>query len=294
MALTFCTVCIRSADAGAEEAPKTLIDELKVLVEKARSERAADRWLQRDLDDLVARYDVPELAVVVFENFQDRRFVPSKDWRFSGARMQVDRGFGLVCSVDPNATAAPVETRDEPELSREEAVAGLLVNLLLKDQVREEPDTDKARDDQSDPVSTGPAIGILPANIPNAFLVEMELTLGETSEEARVSYSVFQSEAEEYGYSLKLKTGPRGYVEVERQRQQRSAIIDSQDLGEVFSDGQSHRLAWLHDRSGRVVVTLDDVVILDATDNAFRDDYKQFKITNDSGDLAIHHLKISG
>lgn len=279
--------------AAAEQDQKTLIDELKVVVERARAERVADRWLQRDLDDLIARYDVPELTVRVFENFQDRRFAPSEGWRFSGPGMEVDRGYGLVSVVDPNASSGrAADARSEPDLSREEAVAGLLVNLLLQDKVRDEPD--HRADGQSEAVPKGPAVGMLPADIPNAFLVEMELTLEETSEEARVAFSVFQSEAEAYGYALKLKTGPRGYVEIERQRQQQRAIVDSRDLGEVFSDGQSHRLAWLHDGSGRIVVTLDDAVLLDASDKAFRDDYRQFKITNDSGNLAIHHLKISG
>ena len=84
------------AAPGSAEEEVTLLSELKTITEKAKAERAADRWLQRDLDDLVSRYDKPKLRELVLENFQDRRFVPADGWRFTGTQTQFDRGYGPV------------------------------------------------------------------------------------------------------------------------------------------------------------------------------------------------------
>ena len=55
--------------AAGEADTQTLVDELRQLADQARQQRAADRWLQRALDDMVARYDWPWRKELVFDDF---------------------------------------------------------------------------------------------------------------------------------------------------------------------------------------------------------------------------------
>jgi hypothetical protein len=280
---------------AAEDKQDQLLTELKTLTEKAKQERAADRWLQNELETLISRYSVPTMKILVSQDFQDRRFEASKDWTTTSGHFEFDRGYGLVSRVDPNAKAATSKADDpnRPDLSKEEAVAGLLVGLLLKEQrssAREEPV--KPAEASVNPAEA--ASIFLPTTVSNAFLLESELTLGETSEEARIAFGVFQSAKEDYGYQLRFKSGDRGYVEIQRIRNKGSSVVETRELADVFKDGKSHQLSWLHDSNGQIRVKLDDQIILEASDRAFKDDYQRLRIVNDSGELAIHSLRVSG
>jgi len=278
----------------AENQNDKLLEELKALTDKSREERAADRWLQNDLEALIARHSAPEMEILLFENFEDRRFRPNPDWKVTGGHFEFDRGYALVSEVDSSkVTGDATPSAEEKELSREEAVAGLLVGLIMKEKgkAKSQPESMPSEVKAS---KAQPANIILPTVIKNAFLLETELTLNELNEEARIEIAVYQTAKERYGYRLRMKTGKRGYLEIERVRNNGTSIVESISLPEGLSDGNSHQLSWLHDSSGRIVIKLDDNLLLQGEDKVFKDDYGRFSVTNRSGSLAIHSLKISG
>ena len=66
---------------AAKDQESALIDELRTLVQKSREQRAADRWLQRALDDLVAKYDWPWQRELMYEDFSDGDYTRNPVWQ---------------------------------------------------------------------------------------------------------------------------------------------------------------------------------------------------------------------
>lgn len=276
-----------AADPGV-----TLVDELRVLAERARNQRAADRWLQEAMEELVVRYSKPVAQELLFDDFRDGDYTRNPQWQVVSGSFRVGRE-GLFCVVDANA-AAQGATSSQQDASPEAAVAGLLVGMLLG------PPKDSQQTQQSGTTATplgapgDPAKIVLQSQVPNAFIIEARLTVRELSQEARIDIGLFQEATERYGYRLRMKSGPRGYVELERIRNQRSSIVESLDVADLFANKQAHDLRWQQSSDGTVSVFMDDQKLFEVRDKAFNDNYQQLGITNHSGDLTVHQVRISG
>ena len=78
--------------AAGDDPQAQIVEDLRQLAQEARQRNAADRWLQRALDDLVARYDNPWQQPILFEDFGDG-----------------DYDFGVV-AVDPETEESAMHT----------------------------------------------------------------------------------------------------------------------------------------------------------------------------------------
>ena len=74
------------------------LEELRTLVEKSRRERAADRWLQNALEDLLAKHDSPWQREVLYDDFADGDFNRNPTWQVMRGQFQVTE-IPLICSV---------------------------------------------------------------------------------------------------------------------------------------------------------------------------------------------------
>ncbi|MCP3665689.1 MAG: hypothetical protein GY696_24870 [Gammaproteobacteria bacterium] len=295
LSLVITILLISPATAFAENSKQELLDELRTLSEKARHERAADRWLQNALEELVDQYSQPEQKLLLLDDFQDGDYTNTPQWHVLSGEFSVESGVGLRSRVDPNFIAStPPPKQKKKTTSKEEAVAGLLADILLGPSKRaDQPNPEPVEaEPTSDP--TQPAKIMLTTSIPNAFIIETRFTLNETSDEARIELDLFQEESEQYGYHLYIKTGRRGYIELERVRNQKSVVIEGQNLASNLSDGSPHKLIWQQNDEGAISLTLDDQLLFEVRDKAFRDDYKNLSFTNRSGDLQVHEVSISG
>ncbi len=69
---------------------QTLVDQLKGITEKARNERAADRWLLSALEELVERYNWPWRDQLLMEEFSDGDFQQDPTWQVRSGQFWVD------------------------------------------------------------------------------------------------------------------------------------------------------------------------------------------------------------
>jgi hypothetical protein len=269
--------------AGSDD--QTLIQELRQLADEARRQRAADRWLQRALDDLVARHEWPWQRELVFDDFADGDYQHNPTWQAVSGRFWVARGRGLRSRADTR----PSSRQDDgsPQPSVEAAILGALLDQAISRRDDGRPPSGLAVYDE-------PSELLLQTEITNAFALDAEFSLETPDGPGRLALSLLQGSSSSYGYRLRIKTGRDGFVELERVRGGRTAIVDGARLTTDPGDGGRHRLAWRQAANGDVTVELDDRPLFRVRDKAFRDGYQQLVLSHWSGDLTLHSIRVSG
>lgn len=268
------------ASVATEGDTQTLVNELRTLSDKARQQRAADRWLQRALDDLVARYDWPWKKELVFDDFADGDYQHQPAWQVDSGRFWVARGRGLRSRTEPGTAAAPAT---QPG-SVEDAVIGALLQRALGTG-------------EGNGAGTPAAAAInairLDTAISNAFALEADFSLEAPDGDGRFAFSLLQAGGQ-YGYRLRVVGGAKGQVELERVRGGRGAVVEQAPLATNPADGGDHRLSWRQAPDGEVIVELDGERLFAVRDKAFRDGYRQLGLSLAAGDLTLHSIRVSG
>jgi len=277
---------------AAKDQDSALLDELRTVVQKSREQQAADRWLQRALDDLVAKYDWPWQRELMYEDFSDGDYTRNPVWQVAQGDFQVIQGKGLASSITPQEQ----QKKDEPAPSKspEDSLGSLVLGALL-DKALDKDKTDKKESSTASHTDTytGPNQIRVKANVTNAFAVTLALRTSPDNS-SQFDIALMQSDQGRYGYRLRIDTDASGLIELQRIRKGLAAIVDSQKLPTNINDDRLHDLAWRQDRDGTVTVLLDDKPVIEVRDRAFRDNYPWLQIEHQSGELTIRSVRIDG
>jgi len=277
---------------AAKDQDSALLDELRTLVQKSREQQAADRWLQRALDDLVAKYDWPWQRELMYEDFSDGDYTRNPAWQVVQGDFQVIQGQGLASSIKPHEQ----QKKDEPAPSKspEDSLGSLVLGALL-DKALDTDKTDKKKPSTPSHTDTytGPNQIRVKANVTNAFAITLALRTSPDNP-SQFDIALLQSEKGLYGYRLRIDTNSSGLVELERIRNGRGAIVDSQKLPMNINNGRLHDLTWRQDQDGTATVLLDDKPIIEVRDRAFRDNYPWLQIEHQAGELTIRSVRVDG
>lgn len=278
---------------AAEADTQALIDELRQLSDKAREQRAADRWLQRALDDLVMRYDWPWRKELVFDDFADGDYQSNPSWQVVNGRFWVARGRGLRSRAETDPSATPSDSSQQQQPSVEAAVIGALLQHALGGG-NGGNGNGQSSDAPATAVSSEPSEIRLSTPITNAFAVEAEFSLETPDAPGRMAFALLQGSSGRYGYRLRLQTGRDGFAELERVRGGAAGVVEHAKLPFDAGDGAQHRLGWRQAANGDVTVEIDGQTLFAIRDKAFRDDYQQLVLSHWSGDLTLHNIRVSG
>lgn len=277
---------------AAKDQDAALLDELRTLTQKSREQQAADRWLQRALDDLIAKYDWPWQRELMYEDFSDGDYTSYPAWQVVQGDFQVINNQGLSSSIKRNeqkSSDAPAPSKS-PEDSLGSFVLGALLDKALD---KDKTDKKKSTTPSSTDTYTGPNQIRVKANVSNAFAVTLAVRTNQ-DDPSQFDIALLQSEKGLYGYRLRIDTNANGFIELERIRNGRGAIVDSQKLPMNINDDRLHDLAWRQDRDGTVTVLLDEKPVIEVRDRAFHDDYPWLQIEHQAGELTIRSVRIDG
>ncbi len=288
LAVTFICLSFMASPLLADRNTESrLLKDLRPLVEKARQERAADRWLLRSLEDLVARYEWPWQREILFDNFRDDDYTHNPTWRVIKGKFNVYRRHGLHSYAEGRRGQRSNNTADERELSTEQMVSRMLMESMGLE------DRDSRRDDDGRRHKSRIAKIRVNADISKAFAIDMAFKLG-LEEGNELALVVMQNDKRRYGYRLRLASGKQGFVELIRVRKGRAKVIQSADLSMLLNDDRKHDLSWRQGRNGNVSVLIDGKAILSVQTKMFRDGFRWLQLNNNRGELTVRSVRISG
>jgi len=277
---------------AAPDQDAALLDELRTITQKSREQQAADRWLQRALDDLIAKYDWPWQRKLTYEDFSDGDYTRNPTWQVTQGDFQVINNQGLSSSIKRNEKK--INDAPAPSKSPEDSLGSLVLGALLDKALdNKQADKKKSSTPSSTSTYTGPNQIRLKANVTNAFAVTLAVRTNQ-DDPSQFDVALLQSKKGLYGYRLRIDTDTNGFIELERIRNGRGAIVDSQKLPMNINDGRLHDLAWRQDQEGTVTVLLDEKPVIEVRDRAFRDNYPWLQIEHQAGELTIRSVRVDG
>jgi len=292
--VVLCLVMSNMTFAGEDDL-QALVDDLQTLSEKARKERAADRWLQNALDDLVDKYNFPWRDSLFSDDFSDGDFNQNPVWTVSSGEFWIDRRLGLRSQVSEQPSRRQQdtqrETRSQPKQDLGAALFGALLTEALgpdKRQSQQEP-VRETRNQNTEPASIRSA-----ANIPTTFAVESIFSQNNRpGETGQFEWMVMQSEQANNAYKLVITTGQKATLEVLRIRSGRTSYVQSVDVPSI-NDGAEHNLSWRQNANGDINVFLDTVEVIKTNDSAFRHGFKYIALINRVGDFSVSGIEVLG
>ncbi len=281
----------------AGEAPELqeLVDELRTLAEKSRAERAADRWLQQALEDLVSKYDWPWRTELLFDDFSDGNFTADPEWTVISGKFWVDASLGLRSSVQPKRRAEPEESTGRRSTDSTRDLGRAIFGEVL-DQAfgRDEPGRSESRSER-DASREGPASIRLGTRITNAFSLELAFSVhNEPGVEGHLEVALLQEQAGDYGYLLVIRTGETGLMDLYRLRRGQRELVESSRLKAASAIGERYEIVWRQAENGQVEVFVNGEETMNLRDRAFRDDYSWLELVNQSGEFGVRSVRILG
>ncbi len=275
-----------AVQASDSEKLQAMVDELRTLTDKARNQRAADRWLINSLDDLAARYDWPWRRKLLMEDFSDGNFNRNPAWQVVSGQFWVDRRLGLRSQV----TASSVSNQ-QTEKEKKQKLKDALAEAALEALLGPGPDS---QNDSSTGTSFREAEIQLPLRVPVSFALETSFSFHHApGEQGEIGFALLQDQRGAFGYQLNILSGNKTTLELTMRRGGRTSIIERADLN-GFDARQSHTLEWRHDNYGQIEVSLNGKRLFRIRDRSFRNDFSRLAITNYGGDVAVQGISVYG
>lgn len=286
--LTLLVATPAAFSTGADnEQLQSLVDQLRELTDKARQQRAADRWLLNDLEDLISRHDWPWRNELLNEDFADGNYDQNPSWNVLTGQFWVDGRLGLRSRSEAPPAAAQQTTRQEQKKDLGKALLGALLQEALRGKEDSEPQAAQEK-------RNAPAEIQLPLRIPPVFALQLELSAHiPPSETGQLEFSLYQASQGDTGYRLILNLGERTTLELVSRINDRARVLENLEFDSI-SDGQSHALEWRRDPNGQIEILLDEKPLVKVRDHSFRHPFTQLSIRNQAGDFAISSVSLYG
>jgi len=282
------------------EDTQAIVDRIRDISEKGRKERAADRWLLRSLDELVAQYEWPWRNELLFEDFSDGDFTKEPGWKVINGEFWVDVRLGLRSRIHAREYERyrDEEVEEKPDSSRKDeqdigsALLGALLSEALQSKKREEPKEVSRKQQQRQKASLAEIH--LPLKTPPAFAFHSEFSAHNApSESGRLQFALYQSHQGDFGYILAINTGDNPSLQLFQRFRGRSMLIETVKLADL-NDGQPHELEWRMTDYGDIELLVDQQSLLRSRDRGFSKGFSQLAIINKGGDFGVRSIQLQG
>ena len=286
---------LMSFNLAAEDDIQVLVDEIQALAEKSRQERAADRWLQLALEDLVAKYNFPWKNSLLSDDFSDGDYTSGVQWQVDSGEFWIDRRLGLRSqAVETREAVRQQPTQNQQNRSNED-IGRALIGAFLQDALgpQNQSQPSQPQETESRAVKTVSAIRTSVA-IPTTFAVEAIFSQNNRpGESGHYEWVVMQDLQANNAYKLVVTSGQKGMMDVVRIRSGRESYIESVEIPGI-NDGGEHTLSWRQKSDGAIEVFMDGNQVIKASDRPFKHGFKYLAMSNQAGDFSVSAIEVLG
>jgi hypothetical protein len=282
-----------NAAENYNEDTQALVDQLREITEKSRQNRAADRWLQRSLEDLIAQYDWPWRQELLYEDFSDGDYSHAPQWEPVSGQFWIDPTLGLRSRVRMQQQREEQTSRQQESQSQDVSTA--ILSALLQEALRSEkqaepePETKPAREERY-----GTAEIRLPIQIPGTFAFRTELSAhNHPSEPGMMQFGFYEEADAAWGYLITLHTGDQPLIELSMLRGGRHMLIEEIAIADL-NDGQPHEIEWRKNNYGETELRLDQQTLFRGRDRDFDRGFETLSVLNQGGDFGVRSIQLQG
>lgn len=271
-----------------------MVEDLKVLIEKAERANAAHPRFLKDLQELVDRYDNPWPLALVREDFGDGEYHRDPAWRVMRGEFFIDWSGGLRTEVGTSTKVVAKQSGAKKKVTGKDVAAAIIGGLLgFPGQEKPAPkDPDEKRDF---------AEILLPGAVPDAFALTATVTAtgagdgagdGDNSEWGGLDFGLYQGSGRANSYRLSY-TPATGFALV-RIRGQDAALIARGEEPVTLADGRDHVIEWRRAPGGLFSVSLDGRALFSVRDTGIEGGFSGFQLVNRGGAFILRSLEIDG
>jgi hypothetical protein len=222
-----------------------------------------------ELKGLVKQYRSRLRVVYLSEDFSDGNYLYNPGWIVDSRRFQVT-GFRRLLSevfVEKPAPASPSKEKTSP--------LGGLFKEILKTPEEEKP-TSAPSEPQEARIHTLVQIG------PE---FDIDLTLVSRSSWGSMEVVLMGGSPAVPLYRMIYRPSPSAErpIEIVRERDSKSYLIDTAPQYPSLDDGATHRLQWMRDSQGRMQVMVDGKEVLTTFEIYYRDNFTGLALVNKGG-----------
>ncbi len=246
-----------------------LIEDLEALIKKIKANQAADRWVVKELRQLLRKNQRTWPHMQMRERFTRNDFRLGRNWEVTSGRFHVQPGVGLQSDA-----IATFSSRGD---SRKQLAAAILNSFIGGDNRH-------LRKRQVAQITSN-------RKISNAFATRARF--GSIDRNSRITLMLSRGGKRDSGYRLVLNTsGKRDEVSLVSVNRSGRTIIEKFRGRLGLANGSSHYLEWTRDKSGRMAVALDGRELFKVANTNIRKGFKQISITNIGGNYVLRNLML--
>jgi len=261
------------ADAGSDDVNK-LVQDIQKLIDQAEKDKAADPQFLDDLRGVLADYQNPWTARVLYDDFRDGNYTASPVWTVSNGVFKVKNdGFnvGLKSSVIPQGAT-----------QTQQSSGNVMLDIL-----------NATTQKQQQPTAFTYSAIYTPVKISNAFSARIEFTSADRF--GRMDFGPYQGASGAVAYRIAYLPGQtKDSLRLIRITASGAVAIATYKGALTLEDNRRHVLEWTRDRNGVMKVALDGQDMIQATDRTISKPFDGFLMINSGGTYWVRSVTVDG
>ncbi len=261
------------ADGGSDGVDK-LVQDLDKLIDQAERDRAADPQFLEDLRGVLADYQNPWTARLLYDDFSDGNYNANPVWTVSSGAFKVKKDgihVGLKSSVIPPGATQTQQSTGNPVLD----IIGAIGNQ-----------PQQATPFQYSAVYT-------PVKVSNSFAARLEFT--SVDRFGRLDFGPYQGQSGATAYRVAYLPGQaKDSLRLIRITSKGAVAIGTYKGALNLEDGRRHVIEWTRDRNGLMTVVLDGRELIQAADRAILKPFDGFLVLNGGGTYWVRSVTVDG
>jgi hypothetical protein len=263
-----------------------LLKNLRALVDKAERDKAANPLFLKDLRSLADQYGGPVAGWPVrllYDDFQDGQYTSNPAWSVMYGQWQVANVGGTP------ALFSQVRLPNASGQSSNKAADFLL--SALGAALNQQNDQNQSNQDQQ---GQNPRATILtPVAITDQFQIKLTMISG-GERIGQFNFGPYAGKRADSSYQITYEPGAARGLVLSRLTNGGIQTLASSSGSVDLEDGKSHVFEWNRGPGGKMTVTVDGKLALQATDVGAHKPFTGFVMVNTGGSYGIHSVAING